>query len=177
MSLWVPALRQHFRVLLRLDDPPWRIALALAVGVFISCTPFYFFQTLLALLTATLLRLNKAATVLGAWLNLPWFAPFLYAAAFRIGTWLVAEGDGAPQRGLRVLLAQPSTFSWDEATTLIQSLSLALFVGTTIMGVVAGAATYVVALGLISAKRSRGNGPGQLRSRRAAGNSSGARYH
>jgi hypothetical protein len=34
------------------DESPWRVALALAVGVFLSFTPFWGFQTLLALLVA-----------------------------------------------------------------------------------------------------------------------------
>src|ERR1700757_3599411 len=46
--------------LLALDESPWRVALALAVGVFISFTPFWGFQTLLALLVATVCRLNRA---------------------------------------------------------------------------------------------------------------------
>ena len=61
-------LFDRVRGLLHLDDPPWRIALALALGVFISCTPLYGVQTVLALLLATLFRLNKAATVLRTWL-------------------------------------------------------------------------------------------------------------
>src|SRR6185503_8685543 len=59
---------------LRLDDPPWRVALALAIGVFISCTPFWGLQTVLSLAVATIFRLNRAVTVTGTWLNLPWFA-------------------------------------------------------------------------------------------------------
>ena len=41
---------------LRLDDPPWRVALALAIGVFISCTPFWGLQTVLSLAVATIFR-------------------------------------------------------------------------------------------------------------------------
>ena len=59
-------LARRLQAALRLDDPPHRIALALAVGVFVSCTPFWGFQTILAVLIAMLLRLNRAATVAGA---------------------------------------------------------------------------------------------------------------
>jgi hypothetical protein len=69
----------RFRGVLHLDDPPWRLALSLAVGVFISFTPFYGLQTVLAIGAAVALRLNRAATVAGTWLNLPWFAPVVYA--------------------------------------------------------------------------------------------------
>ncbi|MGH7311879.1 MAG: DUF2062 domain-containing protein, partial [Candidatus Rokuibacteriota bacterium] len=71
-----PRLADRLRALLHLDDPPGKIALALAVGVFISCTPLLGLQTILAILVATVFPLNRAVTVTGVWLNLPWFAPF-----------------------------------------------------------------------------------------------------
>ena len=92
-----PVLRRlldRARGVLQLDDPPWRIALALAVGVFISCTPTFGFQTLLALLIATVTRLNRAATVTGAWINLPWVAPFVYAGALQVGAALLPDRTG-----------------------------------------------------------------------------------
>ena len=124
------ALRERFVALLHLDDPPWRVALALAVGVFISFTPFLGFQTLLALLVAAVARLNAAVVVTGTWLNLPWFMPFVYAGALKIGAWLL--------RDLR------SFGDW----------SLALLIGTTLLGFVAAVVTYVVAFGVMR-RRSR----------------------
>jgi uncharacterized protein len=160
-------IARRFRTLLHLDDPPWRIALALAVGVFISCTPFYFFQTLLAILVATLFRLNKAATIAGTWLNLPWLQPFVYALALRIGTAILAQSDAASRQALALLLHRQAGFSWDELVTLAQSLSIALLVGTTLVGVAGGVLTYVIALRLIRARRRRVEG-GADRDRRAA---------
>ena len=75
--------RQWLAMVVSLDESPWRMALALAVGVFISFTPFWGFQTLLALVVATVGRLNPALTIAGTWLNLPWFAPFVYAGAVK----------------------------------------------------------------------------------------------
>jgi uncharacterized protein (DUF2062 family) len=119
------ALRERFVALLHLDDPPWRVALALAVGVFISFTPFVGFQTLLALLVAAVARLNAAVVVTGTWLNLPWFMPFVYAGALKLGAWLL--------RDLRDL------GDW----------SLALLIGTTLLGLGAAGVTYVVAFGIM----------------------------
>jgi uncharacterized protein len=146
-------LSRRFRALLHLDDPPWRIALAMAVGVFISCTPFYFFQTLLGLLVATVFRLNKAATVAGTWLNLPWIQPLVYAAALKIGTLLVATDQARPGEALSAFLHEPGAFSRDEVVRLAQSLSVAFVVGTTIVGAAAGALTYAVAVRVITARR------------------------
>src|SRR5262245_19505707 len=59
-------LIDRIRGVLHLQDPPWRIALALATGVFISFTPLYGLQSVLAVLVAAIFGLNKAATLAGA---------------------------------------------------------------------------------------------------------------
>ncbi len=124
-------LLDRAREVLKLDDPPWRIALALAIGVFISCTPLFGFQTLLAILVATVARLNRAATVTGVWINLPWVAPFVYAGAIKLGQVLLPDLDGVGGFGL-----------W-------------LLVGTSIVGVAAGLVTYFVSFGALSLRQRR----------------------
>lgn len=122
-------LLDRARGVLQLDDPPWRIALALAVGVFISCTPTFGFQTLLALLVATVARLNRAATVTGAWLNLPWVAPFVYAGALKLGEMLLPDRTG------------------------IGGFWQMLLLGTTIVGAGAALLTYCISFGALSWRR------------------------
>ncbi len=146
-------LRARLRALIHTDDPPWRVALALAVGVFISCTPFYFFQTILALVVATVFRLSRTATVAGAWLNLPWFAPFVYAAALHVGALIVPGAAAAPKHVASVLLHSRSSWSWLGVLSLLKGLSLPLLVGTTAVGLAAAGLTYVVALRAISRRR------------------------
>jgi uncharacterized protein (DUF2062 family) len=124
-------LLDRARGLLQLDDPPWRIALALAIGVFISCTPTFGFQTVLAILVATVARLNRAATVTGVWLNLPWVTPFVYAGALKLGQVLLPQFGGVG-----------GFWVW-------------LIVGTTIVGVAAGLVTYFVSFGALSWRRRR----------------------
>jgi uncharacterized protein len=129
------ALRERFVALLHLDDPPWRVALALAVGVFISFTPFLGFQTLLALLVAAVARLNPAVVVTGTWLNLPWFMPFVYAGSLKLGAWLLRDLRGFAD--------------W----------SLALLIGTTLLGFAAAVITYVVAFGIMRRRWRRRHQP------------------
>jgi uncharacterized protein (DUF2062 family) len=143
----------RFRVALHLDDPPARLALALAVGVFISFTPFYGLQTLLAIGTAVVLRLNRAATVAGTWLNLPWFAPLVYAGALRLGTLVVPDPLGIRGAWLEYLFSQPGSISWRDLPELLDLVSLPLLVGTSLLGAVAGVVTYVVSFRLISRRR------------------------
>jgi uncharacterized protein len=123
--------RARLTAQLQLDDAPWRTALALAIGVFISFTPFWGFQTLLALLVATVCRLNRGVTVTGTWLNLPWFAPFVYAGAVKLGALLLPDLSG------------------------IAAWSAWLFVGTTALGLAASVLTWIVAYGIMRARQRR----------------------
>jgi uncharacterized protein (DUF2062 family) len=161
-------LARRLQPALRLDDPPHRIALALAVGVFISCTPFWGFQTLLAVVVATLLRLNRAATVAGAWLNLPWFAPFVYAASIKVGEALLPAGR-AVATPLTHLVRQPGGLSWPSVREWLHGVSIALLLGSVVVGAAAAVVTYVVAFGLIVRHRAgRGAGPRDDSSHRPA---------
>lgn len=148
--------REGLRGLLHLDDPPQRIALALAVGVFIGCSPFWGLQTLFSLALAVVLRLNRAAMVTGTWLNLPWFAPLVYGAALKIGTLIVPDPHGVRDAWLDYFLHHPGNFGWREYVALFRELSAALLVGTTAIGAGAGVLTYVVALAMISSRRGAG---------------------
>jgi uncharacterized protein (DUF2062 family) len=147
------ALVARLGAVLRLDDPPWRVALALAVGVFISCTPFWGLQTVLALAVATIFRLNRAVTVTGAWLNLPWFAPLVYGFALHIGALMLPELHGADVAEIVGRLKASSLHSAADLTELLGSLSLALLIGTVAVGALAGAVTYVAALVLLRRRR------------------------
>ena len=123
--------RDRLAALLQLDESPWRVALALAVGVFISFTPFWGFQTLLALLVATACRLNRAVTVMGTWLNLPWFAPFVYGGALKLGARMLPGLSG------------------------LAGLSASLLVGTTVLGLAAALLTWLVTFAVVRARRQR----------------------
>jgi len=163
------ALADKFRVLLHLDDPPRRLALALAVGVFISCTPFWGLQTVLCMLAATVFRLNRAAALTGTWINLPWFAPFVYGAALKIGL-LIAPGLGeANAASFELLLRDPGALSWATVWSWLRGSSLPLLLGSTIVGAVAAAVTYVIAFAALARRRRRrGDGTGEATRRHVA---------
>lgn len=153
MTWSLSGLGASFRGLLHLDDPPQRLASALAVGVFISCTPFWGLQTLLAILVAGVFGLNRAVTILGMWINLPWFAPFVYGLAIKVG-FLVTPGlsqaDAAP---LETLLRDPGSVSWSTVWSWLRGSSVPLLVGTAIVGAVAAALTYAIAFVILVRRR------------------------
>lgn len=150
------AIKERIRSVLHLDEEPWRIAAGMAVGVFISFTPFYGFHTVMALVCAFAFRLNKAATITGAWLNLPWFAPFVYGFAFEVGELILSGGRQGIGWGALAAVAQPylkAVPDQEVARSLLNLLwqlmfvaSKPLVVGTTVVGTVAGLAAYFITL-------------------------------
>jgi uncharacterized protein (DUF2062 family) len=160
MILSWKSLKARLLGVLHLDDAPWKISLGLAIGVFISCTPFYGLHTLLAILVAFAFRLNKVATVNGAWLNLPWFAPFVYGLSLKVGEFILSGGGGLESvRGVGLGdlagLIRPylSMGKFSEgflaSSKLMFTASKPLFIGTTVIGAVAGIVTYFVSLGAV----------------------------
>ena len=89
--------RKRFRELmyrLRTEGgTPGRQALAVGVGVFIGCSPFYGFHLALCVAAAWLLRLNQALTYLAAHISVPGLWPLLVFAEIQVGRWL--RGGGA----------------------------------------------------------------------------------
>lgn len=151
-----------------LDEEPSRLAAGMAVGVFIGVTPFFFLHTILAWLVAFLFRLNKAATVTGAWINLPWFAPFVYAFSLALGEAIVS-GDFSiirrvgevPGRATSLLRTDPveqaGAFTRLVWRTMFEA-SLPLFAGATVVGVAAGLITYYITLEAVRDIRRLGPG-------------------
>ncbi|MBI4589260.1 MAG: DUF2062 domain-containing protein [Candidatus Rokubacteria bacterium] len=159
---------RRLTAVLHLGDVPWKIALGLAVGVFIGCTPFYGLHTLLAIVVAFALRVNRVATVTGAWLNLPWFAPFVYGFSLKVGEFILSGGKGLESlsgKGLVELATAIRPYLSFErfregflaSSKLLFVASTPLFVGTTVVGIAAGLVTYFVALGAIREVRRMGH--------------------
>ncbi|HWC04325.1 MAG TPA: DUF2062 domain-containing protein [Methylomirabilota bacterium] len=147
-------LRERATHVLHLDEEPSRLAVGMAAGVFIGVTPFYGLHTLMALGAAYVFRLNKVATITGAWLNLPWFAPFVYGFCLRLGEGvLTGDWSSFSLASIHGLAAYLRASPRETAGTLYQALwdmlfvaSKPLFVGTTIVGIVLAVAAYFVTL-------------------------------
>src|SRR6185295_1519979 len=92
-------IRKWMEALLHIDDTPERTAAAFALGVFFGFSPFLGFHTILAIVFAFLLNLNRVAVLLGVYSNLPWFLAPYYAIVTTAGAALT--GHPIP-RGFRM---------------------------------------------------------------------------
>lgn len=70
---------------------PKEIASAIAIGIFIGCTPFIGAHTLLAIFIASILRLNTFAVIIGTQISNPISLPFQLFISAEIGS-LILNG-------------------------------------------------------------------------------------
>src|SRR5207253_2547937 len=76
--------------LFRLHLRPSQIALALGIGVFVGCTPFFGLHTAIVAVIALVFRLNAAVLWLGSQISIPPLAPILAYTSIKVGegSWL-----------------------------------------------------------------------------------------
>jgi uncharacterized protein (DUF2062 family) len=136
--------------ILGVDDTPHRVALGVAVGIFITFMPLIGFQMGLIVLLSTLLRANKVVGVPLAWITNPatlWlFVP---------GYWLGCVALGARYDAAVLWSALTAAFGIHGAglserfTCLVVALSQIvwpLFVGSSIVALPLGVASYFLTL-------------------------------
>ena len=75
--------------ILRIDDPPERIALGAAIGVLMGILPTFGVGAVLSLITAFFFNANKAAAVLGSFIMNPLTSPFFWTASIVLGSYLL----------------------------------------------------------------------------------------
>lgn len=142
-------LKQRMKAILALDSHPGHIAAGFAVGVFISFTPFFGLHTPIAIAAAFLFRLNRLATITGAWINTPLTVGPALLASFKLG------------RFLRGLPSRPIVFrnlEWHELKVYSKSLLL----GSSVIGIVAAVVAYFICYWLVIRFRRKDAGLAEL---------------
>lgn len=129
-------LCRKMKEILSINAHPGHLAAGLAVGVFISITPFFGLHTPMAIVAAFLFRLNKVACITGAWLNTPITMIPVTLLSFKIGEVL----SGRPPTDLSV-----KAFEWHYLKPYASSLLL----GSSILGFVVAVTVYFVSYCLI----------------------------
>lgn len=71
--------------LLHADDPPHKLALGMAVGIFVALTPTVGIQMVIAGFLSWMLRANKAVSVAVVWISNPGTMVPIYWYCYRIG--------------------------------------------------------------------------------------------
>jgi len=150
------AIKQKLRHLLRLDETPHELAKSFAVGVFVAFTPFLGLHTMLVLLLAWALRLNKAVALTGTFVNNPWTIAFVFIGP----TWATVHvmrhmGIYVPPMNYDLISAQFAESMekykiwqpafWMDLIREFKPFVHAFLIGTTLAGLVAALTSYFIA--------------------------------
>ena len=149
-----PRLRRWLDQLLHTHDTPQRTAAAYALGVLFGFSPLLGLHTLLGLLFAFTLNLNRVAVLLGIYSNLPWILPAYYTLATMLGAAILRAR--IPPRLLQNLTGAFRDASWADFRHLAHALKPLLWsyvLGSTIGAVILAFIAYRVALATIIAHR------------------------
>jgi uncharacterized protein len=149
-------VRRWLDALLHIEDTPKRTAAAFAIGVFFGFSPFLGLHTVLGILFAFMLNVNRVAVLLGVYSNLPWVIAPYYAFATMAGAFItrtpVPEGFRAQLSGLFELSALGGEF-WNRLITILQPLLWQFTVGSTFGALALAAIAYPLALGFVTSRR------------------------
>lgn len=141
--------KKNIRAILSLDSHPGHIAAGLAVGVFISFTPFFAFHTVLAIAAAFIFRLNKLTCITGAWVNTPFTVVPALGLSYKIGSIL----QGLPPLELKI-----KGLEWQH----LKEHAASLVLGSSIVGFVAAVLGYFLCYYLVVRFRARDETLAQL---------------
>jgi uncharacterized protein len=149
-----PRFRHVADQLLHTHDTPRRTAAAFAFGVFFGFSPLLGLHTILALIFAFALRLNRIAVLIGVYSNLPWILPPYYVMATVVGAAILGVSvppELASQLG--EIVASPRLGELRLLARQLAPLFWSFVLGSTIGSCVLAFVAYYGALGAIEARR------------------------
>jgi uncharacterized protein (DUF2062 family) len=131
--------------LINYEGNPRKIALGVAIGVFIGVTPLFPFHTAIALIFAMLLKGSRIAAAAGVWVSNPVTLPFFYIITYKTGAFFLGKAPNA----------DISQRSFSELVHAGLGITHAMILGSIMIGFILSVVAYLATLQLISAFRKR----------------------
>ncbi|NEQ51570.1 MAG: DUF2062 domain-containing protein [Leptolyngbya sp. SIO3F4] len=120
----------------RLRSHPRAIARGLAAGVFAGSYPLFGLQTIIGIAIAVGIRGNKIVAAAGTWISNPFTYVPIYAFNYQVGRWILGQSTENN-------LTQRSPQEW---MSLGFDITVALMVGSTLVGLILAILSYYVGL-------------------------------
>jgi len=167
---WRRAIEYLAHRVRRLPDTPHRIALGVAIGVYVSFTPFFGIHVGAAMALAWVLRANVVASLIGTLAGNPATIPLIAPIALGLGRKILGYGvTGRDPSRIQDAFGQFFTGLWDSLLSLfgygesewykvghfIEDVIWPYFVGGILPGLVAAIASYYVTRPLVAAYQLR----------------------
>lgn len=131
--------------ILRIDDPPERIARGAAIGVLMGILPTFGVGGLLSIGLAFILKANKASAIIGSFIMNPITGPFFWSMSIVLGSLIMRED-------YRTMLATMKEEGW---LTGAGHTYLVFLVGNVLISAVFTVASYYVVKAFIIRHRRR----------------------
>ena len=145
-----------YRVL-SINDSPHRIALSVAVGIFITWTPTIGLQMMLTIALCFLLRANKLVGVPFVWISNPLTIVPIYVPNYVVGCWILGRTPTDAWKNLTAA-SSFSTGFWSRAVDwfdAIKPIFVELWIGSLAVGLVLGVMTYFTVYRMIVVYRAK----------------------
>jgi hypothetical protein len=166
---WSRAVSYVVHRLRRLPDAPHKIARGVAVGVFVSFTPFFGFHFVFAAVFAFLLQGNILASLLATFVGNPLTFPIIATVSLELGNWMLGTPGGIPLPQVFAAFSQasvelwmnfkaiftPEINHWDRLADFFWQVFWPYLVGGLIPGIIASIVAYMLALPAVSAYQKR----------------------
>ena len=167
---WSRAAEYMMARIKRLPDSPKNISFGVAIGVFVSFSPFFGIHVLLAFIIARSLRVNILAAILGTFMGNPVTFPIIAALNFGIGelffdfsaeeisskSFLQQLVDVAYAfYGNISIIMQGKRADFSTEIDFFYGIFLPYLLGGLVLGVVAGVVSYFIVLPMIVTYKAR----------------------
>jgi uncharacterized protein len=150
-------IRRWLDALLHIADTPERTAAAFALGVFFGFSPFLGLHTVLGVIFAFLLNLNRVAVLLGVYSNLPWIiGPYYAFVTMVVGAPLTRTRIPPGFKSQVAMLFEVSVFHadfWRQLVRIVKPWFWPYTVGSMIGAIVLAACAYPLALAFVTSRR------------------------
>lgn len=129
--------------ILHADDPPHRLALGAAIGMFVAFTPTIGFQTAIVLFAAWRFRANKAIGLPIVWISNPATAVPIYYGCFVVGRFVLGR-EGMGSQWWSQLSSPPAgwwpmvSFYWSQ----MMEIATPVWLGSMVVGLAAAVPCY-----------------------------------
>ncbi|OGL41775.1 MAG: hypothetical protein A3C43_02640 [Candidatus Schekmanbacteria bacterium RIFCSPHIGHO2_02_FULL_38_11] len=160
------SLKEGFEHILKLDDPPHKVALGFAIGIFSGFTPFLGFHLILAVVLAWFFRVRIRVAALGTLVHNPWTIPFIYGGNLVVGNKLV--GSASPVT-LNYILNFANDFGEALFALNLKAFKLLFYdfliiakpfaVGTVVLGFLSSFISYLIIFVVLKNIKNKKTGP------------------
>jgi len=134
----------------KLNGDPCYISRGMAIGIFVSMTPFMPFHTAIAVTMSVILRGSKRAAAIGVWLSNPLTFPFFYFIMYKLGMLILGNDQ----------VHNPDWKTFSDILELGAEIAYAMIIGGVVLGIALAIPTYYITKITFKRIQSRATGPG-----------------